>query len=96
VDELALESADVALAVENQRKRINDNYDSNGSFLLLVLSSLLLLLLLLQQFYIVPFKVIYLQALPAQPRSNNVDSRPERNRAEWPTGIVFFSTTIFT
>src|SRR6218665_2506802 len=34
-----------------------------------------------------PFKVAYSGALPAQPRSNNVVLRPERNRAEWLTGV---------
>ena len=28
-----------------------------------------------------------LSAIPAQPRSNNVVLRPERNRAEWATGV---------
>ena len=34
-----------------------------------------------------PFKIAYSEALPAEPRSNNVVSRPERNRAEWATGV---------
>src|SRR6218665_105032 len=33
------------------------------------------------------FKVVYSGALPAQHRSNNVALRPEKNRAEWVTGI---------
>src|SRR6218665_3136012 len=34
-----------------------------------------------------PFKVVYAGALRAQTRSNNVVLRPERNRAEWATGV---------
>src|SRR6218665_2632102 len=34
-----------------------------------------------------PFKVVYSGALPAQPRSNKVVLRPERNRAEGATGV---------
>src|SRR6218665_1720344 len=34
-----------------------------------------------------PFKVIYSEAIPAQRRSNNVALWPERNRAEWATGV---------
>src|SRR6218665_3996229 len=34
-----------------------------------------------------PFKLVYSGVLPAQPRLNNVVFRPERNRAEWATGV---------
>src|SRR6218665_3623797 len=38
-------------------------------------------------FILCPFKVVYSGALAAQLRSNNVVLRPERNRAEWATGV---------
>ena len=34
-----------------------------------------------------PFKTIYSGALPAQPRSNCIVLRPERDREEWPIGV---------
>ena len=43
-------------------------------------------------FILCPFKVVCSGALPAQLRSNNVVLRPERNRAEWPTGVRHSAT----
>ena len=39
--------------------------------------------------------IIYSGALPAQPRSNNVVLRPERNRAEWATGVRRSAITLY-